>query len=61
MLALLSAARSQQIDADAGIVSARSQVIEAESGIEAAIATLQRLQAELVDSNLTAPRVGRVQ
>jgi HlyD family secretion protein len=60
-LALLSAARSQLIEAEAGIVSARSQVIEAESGIEAALATRQRLQAELTDSDLTAPRDGRVQ
>lgn len=47
--------------ARAGIKAAQSQVIEALSVIEAAKATVARLQADLDDSELKAPRGGRVQ
>lgn len=60
-LALLSAAQSQVIEAQAGIALAQSQVVEARSAIEAAIATQERLQTELADSDLKTPRNGRVQ
>ena len=59
--AALAAARAQVLSAEAGISAARSQVIEAESAIEAARASVARLQADLDDSQLKAPRAGRVQ
>ncbi len=59
--ALLSAARSQAIEAQTGILAAQSQVIEAQSGIEAARATVERLRTELAEASLKAPRSGRVQ
>jgi HlyD family secretion protein len=40
---------------------AKSQVVEAQSTIEAALATTERLKAEIEDSILKAPRSGRVQ
>ncbi len=60
-LALLSAAQSQVIEVQAGIAAAQSQVVEAQAGIDAARATLERLQTDLADSVLRAPRDGRVQ
>ncbi|WP_263143798.1 HlyD family efflux transporter periplasmic adaptor subunit [Pseudomonas sp. RIT-PI-AD] len=59
--AALAASRSQVISADAGIAAARSQVIEAQSTIEAAKAGTERLAADIRDSQLKAPRGGRVQ
>jgi len=59
--AALAAARAQVLSAEAGISAARSQVIEAESAIEAARASVARLQADLDDSQLKAPRAGRIQ
>ena len=59
--AALAAAHSQVLTAQAGIEAARSQVIEAQATIEAAQATEQRLQADLADTELKAPRDGRVQ
>ncbi|EPF6620196.1 HlyD family secretion protein [Pseudomonas aeruginosa] len=67
--AALSAARSQVISAQAAIEAGRSQVIEAgrsqvieaQSAIEAAKASVARLQADIDDSLLKAPRNGRVQ
>lgn len=60
-VALLSAARSQAIEAQSGILAAQSQVIEARSGIEAARASVERLRTELAEATLKAPRNGRVQ
>lgn len=59
--AALAASRSQVVSAQAGIAAARSQVIEAQSAIEAATASTVRLQADIDDSELKAPRNGRVQ
>jgi len=59
--AALSAARAQVAAADAAIGSARSQVVGAEAATEAVRATLQRIQADIDDSALKAPRAGRVQ
>lgn len=59
--AALAAARSQVVSADAGIAAARSQVIEAQSAVEAANASVDRLLADIDDSQLKAPRSGRVQ
>jgi HlyD family secretion protein len=59
--AALAAARAQVSSAQAGIAAARSQAVEAESAVEAARASVERLQADLDDSQLKAPRAGRVQ
>lgn len=59
--AALAAARSQVNSAAAGIVAAQSQVIEAQSAVEAAKASVARLQVDIDDSLLKAPRAGRVQ
>ncbi|WP_417780454.1 HlyD family secretion protein [Stutzerimonas xanthomarina] len=59
--AALAAARSQVISADAGIAAAKSQVIEARSAVEAAQAGVERLQADIRDSELKSDRVARVQ
>lgn len=45
----------------AAIATAGSQVIEAEAAVLAARARIQRIQADIDDSTLTAPRDGRVQ
>ncbi len=60
-LAMLSAAQSQVIEAESGILAAQSQVVEAHAGIEAAKATVERLQTEIADSLIKAPRSGRLQ
>lgn len=59
--AALSAAKSQVAAAEAAIATAVSQVVGTRSVIEASQATIQRLQAEINDSALKAPRDGRVQ
>lgn len=60
-LAMLSAAQSQVVEAESGILAAQSQVIEAQAGIEAAKATVERLQTEIADNLIKAPRRGRLQ
>lgn len=59
--ASLAAARAQVASADAAIVAAEAQVISAQSQVEALDATLERIQVEIDDSQLKAPRDGRVQ
>lgn len=59
--AALAAARAQVSSAAAGIAAAQSQAIEAQSATEAARASVARLQADIDDSQLRAPRAGRVQ
>ena len=59
--AAVSAAKAQVAAADAAIATARSQVLEADSVVEAARATIERLQADINDSELRTPRDGRVQ
>ncbi|RMX08373.1 HlyD family efflux transporter periplasmic adaptor subunit [Corticibacter populi] len=59
--AAIAAARAQVTSADAAIAAARSQVTSAQSQVEAVDATLERIQAEIDDSQLKAPRDGRVQ
>ncbi len=56
-----AAAIAQQAAAEAAITAARSSVVDAEAAAEAARATIQRIQADIDDSTLTAPREGRVQ
>lgn len=59
--AAVSAAQAQVAAANASIEAAKSQVIESQSVIVAAQATVARLQADIDDSELRAPRDGRVQ
>lgn len=59
--AAVAAAEAQLAAAQAGIQRARSDVIGASSGVEAAAATIARIEAELADAVLKAPRDGRVQ
>lgn len=60
-LAVLSAAKSQVVEAQAGIAAAQSQVVEAQAAIEAMIATNERLKSDMAEAVLVAPRSGRVQ
>ena len=59
--AALSAAKAQVAAADAAISYARSGVVAAQSNVAAAKATIERIQADIDDSTLRAPRDGRVQ
>lgn len=59
--AAVLAAQAQAHSADAAIDAAKTQVISAQSQVEAVDATLERIQAEIDDSQLKAPRDGRIQ
>lgn len=59
--AALTAARAQVNAAQAAITAARTQVTGAQSSVKAADATIARIDTELADSVLKAPRDGRVQ
>lgn len=59
--AAVEAARAQLAAVDASVETARSQVIGARSNVDAARATIERIQADIRDSDLRAPRAGRVQ
>ena len=59
--AAVSAARAQVAAAEAGIASARSQIEGAQSSAAAAKANIERIQADIDDATLKAPRDGRVQ
>jgi len=59
--AALEAARSQVLETESAIGAAASQVVEAQSAIEAALATVERLNSEIGDATLKAPRGGRVE
>lgn len=59
--AALVAARAQVAAAQAAIEAAKAQAIGAESAVLAALATIARVEADIADSELKAPRDGRVQ
>nr|EKW6595136.1 HlyD family efflux transporter periplasmic adaptor subunit [Pseudomonas aeruginosa] len=59
--AAVAAARARVASADAAITAARTQVTSAQSQVAATDATLERIQSEIDDSQLKAPRDGRVQ
>jgi len=59
--AAVKTAKAVVAAAAAGISTAKSQVIEAEVAVLAAKARIQRIQADIDDSTLKAPRAGRVQ
>jgi HlyD family secretion protein len=59
--AAVKAAKANVAASDAATATARSQVIQAEAAIDAAKSRIERLQADIEDSTLKAPRDGRVQ
>jgi len=59
--ATLSAAIAEVAASEAAIANAKSQVIQAKSSVVAAEATIQRIEVDIADSTLKAPRDGRVQ
>ena len=59
--AALVAAQAQERAGDAAIEAARAQLVGARSAVAAAEATLARIDADLADTRLLAPRAGRVQ
>ena len=59
--AALAAARSQSQAARTAIAAAGTQVTGAQANVKALEATLERIDVELADSELKAPRDGRVQ
>ena len=59
--AALSAARSQVAEARTAITTTESQRTEAQSAIETALASVKRIEADLADATLKAPRDGRIQ
>ncbi len=59
--AALAAARAQVMTARAAIAAAQSQVVGARSAVDALAATIARIEADIADSELKAPRPGRVQ
>ncbi|MBX4952148.1 HlyD family efflux transporter periplasmic adaptor subunit [Rhizobium binae] len=59
--AALGAAKAKLVATDAAIGTAQAQVVDAEAAVEAAEATVARIEADLGDCVLKAPRSGRVQ
>lgn len=59
--AALAAAKAQVAAAQSAIVAAKSQVTGAHSSVMAVAATVTRIEADIADSQLKAPRDGRVQ
>jgi len=57
----LAAARAQVAAARSAIAAARAQVTGAQSAVTALAATIARIEADIADSALKAPRGGRVQ
>lgn len=53
--------RSAKIAAEAAVRSAKAQIESAKASIESAIAQTQRIQTQIDDSVLVAPRAGRIQ
>ncbi|MDO8827702.1 HlyD family secretion protein [Methylophaga sp.] len=60
-IAAVSASKAQVAAADAAIVTARAQMAGAESALLGAQASIDRIQADITDSELKAVRDGRVQ
>ncbi|WP_454722767.1 MULTISPECIES: HlyD family secretion protein [Cupriavidus] len=59
--AAVAAARAQVAAAQSAVEAARAQVIGVRSTVEATQATINRIEADITDSELKAPRDGRVQ
>ena len=59
--ASLNAIKAQVVAAEAAVKAAQAQVTGAAASVEAAIATIARIDADIADSTLVAPRDARVQ
>lgn len=59
--AAVLASKAQVAAARAALAAARTQVVGARATVTAADATVARIQSDIDDSSLTAPRTGRVQ
>ena len=59
--AAVDSAKANVAAADAAIATAKSLIIAAEANVASAQATIERIQADIDDSTLKAPREGRVQ
>ena len=59
--AALNATHAQVKAAQAAVVAAKAQVVGARSTVQAATATIDRIEADIRDSELKSPRDGRVQ
>jgi len=59
--ATVLAAKAQVTAAQAAVDATRAQLVAAHSAVHAALATVARVEADISDSQLTAPRDGRVQ
>lgn len=59
--AAIVAAKAQVTAAEAAIATARTQILSAQSAVLAAIATTERIQVDVADNELKAPRDGRIQ
>ncbi|MDR2155094.1 MAG: HlyD family efflux transporter periplasmic adaptor subunit [Burkholderiaceae bacterium] len=59
--AAVDAAKAQVAAADAAVQAAEANRVGAEASAKAAAATVERIDADLADSDLRAPRDGRVQ
>lgn len=57
----VSAVQAQLEASQAAIVSAEAQIVAAASTVDAASATVARVESELRDNQLRAPRAGRIQ
>lgn len=57
----VAAATAQVAAADAALGNARSAVVDAEATVDAAEATVERIQSDIDDNVLVAPRDGRIQ
>lgn len=59
--AAVDTAKANVAAAEAAIATARSFIITAEANVKAAQATIERIQSDIDDSILKAPRAGRIQ
>ncbi len=59
--AAVAAAEAEVASAEAAISSAKSQIVDAKAAIDVALATIQRIDADINDSALKTPRDGRIQ
>jgi HlyD family secretion protein len=57
----VDADRNGMLTAKAALAAARALAVQAQSAIDAAVAATQRVDADIEDSTLKAPRAGRVQ
>lgn len=60
-VAAVAAARAQLAAAKAAVSASEANVVNAEAAVDAAKATIERIQSDINDSALKAPRSGRIQ